>query len=316
MLYSDSAIIKHIPDFLEEYENKGFSLNTIINYERYLKDFVSWLKKNKKEDLKPHELTIKDIESYKLYLSNKKIKDSTRNYYLIGLRAFLSYFSSKDIVSPLPSKITLIKEKKSFKKHYLDKNHIKRILLLPNISAERGLRDRAILETLIYSGLKVNQLIKLDRSLENSYLTKRSLFWVKKYLDKREDKNKSVFINYKNGRRLTARSVQRITNRYGRKINLQFPLTPEILRWSFVKTMIDRDKSPIPINKIYQHGFFLVDNYRYDENIKNDPRLKSKEWKVVEKYISKFELRKIRLRGRRKQSISYNLYRNRNSIFI
>ena len=102
---SNKPIIEHIPGFLDYCEvEKGLSSNTQRNYRHYLKKFASWLKENNKEALLPHNLNSDDIWSYRLYLSRsqdkrgKTLKRITQHYYLIALRALLSYFTAKDIV--------------------------------------------------------------------------------------------------------------------------------------------------------------------------------------------------------------------------
>ena len=116
MKKSEKEIIKHIPDFLDYCEvEKGLADKTQENYKHYLEKFVSWLKKAKKADLKPHELTADDIWAYRLYLSRfqdnkgQSLKKVTQNYYLIALRALLGYFTAKDILSLPADKINLPK---------------------------------------------------------------------------------------------------------------------------------------------------------------------------------------------------------------
>lgn len=117
MIESTTSLIKHIPIFLNYCKNKKkLSEKTQENYNRYLKKFIFWLKENKKETILPHELTENDILRYKLFLANfgkkesKSLKQISQKYYLIALRALLSYFSVRDIVSLLTDRIKLLKE--------------------------------------------------------------------------------------------------------------------------------------------------------------------------------------------------------------
>jgi len=168
---SDKPIIKHIPDFLDYCEvEKGLSNKTQENYKRYLDRFISWLKKTKKDDLLPHELTPEDIWAYRLYLSRfqtnsgKILKKATQNYYLIALRAILGYFTAKDIVALPADKIRLPKtdtREKTVK--FLNLKQIEKLLLTPDSKTRIGLRDRAILETLFSTGLRVAELVALNR---------------------------------------------------------------------------------------------------------------------------------------------------------
>ena len=167
MKKSNVPIMKHIPDFLDYCEvEKGLSSKTQENYQRYLQKFIYWLKKAKKENLKPHELTPDDIWKYRLFLSRsgKKLKKITQNYYLIALRALLSYFSAKDIVSLPADKIKLPKDAKKGKTiKFLNLEQIEKLLLIPNTKKTIGLRDKAILEALFSTGLRIAELVSLNK---------------------------------------------------------------------------------------------------------------------------------------------------------
>jgi len=105
MRESKLPLIKHIPHFLNYCKDeKNLSDYTFQNYQMYLNKFIVWLKKNKKQDILPHQLTNNDILEYKAFLATpdkntgKTLKKITQNYYLVALRALLSYFSAKDII--------------------------------------------------------------------------------------------------------------------------------------------------------------------------------------------------------------------------
>jgi len=160
---SNKKIIQHIPDFLDYCEvEKGLANRTQQNYQLYLNKFVKWLKTTKKDNLLPHELTSENIWAYRLYLSrfvDKKgnsLKKITQNYYLIALRALLSYFVAKDIESPPPGKITLPKDAKAEKTvKFLSLEQIEKLLLAPKTNTPQGLRDRTILEALAVPSIQI-----------------------------------------------------------------------------------------------------------------------------------------------------------------
>lgn len=297
---SFKPIISHIPDFLDYCKTKGLAKNTQRNYDRYLKKFAYWLKDISKQNIKPHELTSDDVWKYRLYLSRfpdprtgKSLKKISQNYYLIALRALLSYFSSKDIVSLPADKIELPRYKKDGNKNqYLNLKQLNQLVSFPDIKIESGLRDRAILEVLISAGLKVNQLIKLNIDEVDNLIPQQALLWIKRYLSTRKDKNKALFINYKSrknaDKRLTARSVERITNKYGKLIGLPFSLTPEILRWSRAFALLKEETKTI--KKPYAHKVFLFNQYRYlekDNLRKEKSKTPSLPWHLIEDLINK-----------------------------
>jgi len=274
MIKSNTPIIKHIPDFLDYCEiEEGLSNNTQKNYQRYLKKFSSWLKKTKKEELKPHELTSEDITKYRLYLSRsigaktgRPLKKTTQNYYLIALRAILSYFSCKDITSLPSDKIKLPKEVRKEKSvKFLNLEQIKKLLSAPDSSSLTGLRDRAILESLFSTGLRIAELTALNKEqFENIkdkkdfelsiigkggyprtvYFSQRALSWLKKYLQMRKDKEKALFINYKSrkgaDKRLTSRSIERIVKKYVILSGVPIFTTPHTLRHSLATDFLNQ----------------------------------------------------------------------------
>ena len=273
MKKSNTPIIKHIPDFLDYCEvEKGLADKTQKNYNHYLTKFVSWLKKTKKDGLLPHELTSEDIWAYRLYLSRytdkkgRPLKKVTQNYYLIALRALLGYFTAKDIVSLPADKITLPKDARAEKTvKFLNLEQIERLLLAPNTRTPIGLRDRAILESLFSTGMRIAELVALNREqfanirnkkdLELSiigkgnyprtvYFSERALSWLKKYLDTRKDKGKALFVNYRTRKdvegRLTARSIERIVKKYAILSGVPIFTTPHTLRHSMATDLLNQ----------------------------------------------------------------------------
>jgi len=269
---SSLSIIDHIPHFLDYCKKTGLASKTQKTYERLLNKFILWLKKENKTNLLPQGLTINDIEAYKLHIvhpAGKKnhsfLKETTQNYYLVALRALLRYFMLRDIVSIPADKISLIYTKRENITRILTRDQIKKLLLSPNTKTKTGLRDRIILETLISTGLRVTQLTNLNKDQVEKILSKDLSMRAKEYLKTRTDKNKYLFINYKGpksskGERLTPRSIENITRKYGKRIGLPFSLTPEILRWARVRTLLDTE---IKIWEPHHHKILITESYKY-----------------------------------------------------
>jgi len=291
MKKSEKTIIKHIPDFLDYCEvEKGLADRTQKDYNQYLKKFVEWLKNTKKEALLPHELTSDDIWAYRLYLSRytdekgRSLKKVTQNYYLIALRALLGYFTAKDIVSLPADKITLPKAAMAEKTvKFLNLEQIERLLLAPNTNSHQGLRDRAILETLFSTGLRIAELVALNheqfanvrdkKDLElgiigkgshprTVYFSERALSWLKKYLETRKDKAKPLFIHYKSRRdaepRLTARSIERIVKKYAILAGVPVFTTPHTLRHSMATDLLTQGVDLRTIQEFLGHRSILT----------------------------------------------------------
>lgn len=270
MLKNNQSIKDLFSDYLDWLElEKGLANKSQENYSRFLKKFFDFLKKNKIENIKPHELTPEHVWQYRLFLSrqylqkNKKpLERSTQNYYLIALRSLLTYFATKDILSLPPEKIELPKEKQERTVNFLTLEQVKRLLEAPKVSNIRGLRDKAILETFFSTGLRVAELVNLNRDqikiksdtkeLEISiigkgghprtvYLSERTIKWLKKYLEGRTDKEKALFINYrgkKPGTRLNVRSMERLVKKYAILAGLPVITSCHTLRHSFATDLL------------------------------------------------------------------------------
>jgi len=291
MKKSNLPIIKHIPDFLDYCEvEKGLADRTQENYQHYLQKFIVWLKKAQKETLLPHELTAEDVWAYRLFLSRytdekgRPLKKVTQNYYLIALRALLSYFTAKDIVSLPADKIALPKDARAEKMvKFLNLEQIEKLLLAPNTKTTIGLRDRAILEALFSTGLRIAELVALNqeqftnikdkKDLElgiigkgsrprTVFFSERALSWLRKYLETRKDKEKALFIHYKARKdaenRLTARSIERILKRYVILAGVPIFTTPHTLRHSYATDLLTQGVDLRTIQEFLGHRSILT----------------------------------------------------------
>ncbi|MCU0680468.1 MAG: tyrosine-type recombinase/integrase [Planctomycetes bacterium] len=270
-------IIRYLIDFLDYCEvQKGLSVKTQENYSRFLNKFFTWLKDNNYSELKPEELSTEHVWHYRIFLSRhiidsrtkKTLKKTTQNYYLIALRSLLDFFVEKDISSLPPSKVKLAKDKADKEIKFLKLDQLKRLLESPNTSNNSGLRDRALLETLFSTGLRVAELVALNRDqvrinnetkdlevavigkgskIRTVYFSTRSLEALRAYLKSRVDMDEALFINYKRGiektdkdRRLTVKSVEDIVKKYVKIAGLPVMATPHTLRHSFATDLLNQ----------------------------------------------------------------------------
>lgn len=277
---SKKPILEHIKDFLDYCEvERGLSSRTQENYSHYLKKFTTWLSSRDRSHLLPHDFIAKDVWDYRLFLSRsqtkgKELSKLTQNYYLIALRALLSYFLAKDIASLPPDKVTLPKEaakEKSVK--FLNLDQIKKLLEAPDTTNPTGLRDKAIIEALFSTGLRIAELVALNKEQFDSiwgkpfnstqdkqdfelgiigkgnhprtvYFSERALEWLKKYLKASPSKEKALFVNYrgrsKEENRLTSRSIERIIKKYAIKAGIPLFTTPHTLRHSMATDLLEQ----------------------------------------------------------------------------
>ncbi|MEK7521915.1 MAG: tyrosine-type recombinase/integrase [Patescibacteria group bacterium] len=265
-----------IQEFLEYLEvERDVSPLTVRNYAHYLRRFSEWMKKNNWTNLA--DVTQDSIRQYRLYLSRlpalasqgvslhgrKAISKKTQGYHAIALRSFLKYLIRTDRQAFSPDKIDLPKaESHSLK--FLSGEQVDRLLNSPSLSSEVGKRDRAILEVLFSTGLRVSELVSLNRDtvdLERRefgiigkgrrqrvvFLSRRAAEWIDAYLKIRKDNYLPLFIRHKGKMgpdisdeemRLGVRSVQRMVKKYVRKIKLPVDATAHTIRHSFATDLL------------------------------------------------------------------------------
>jgi len=257
---------KLITDFLEYLEiERNASQLTIRNYDHYLRRFLEFA-----GDLSPAEIDLNLIRKYRIFLARYMdkttgltLKRVTQNYFIIALRAFLKYLARIDVATLAAEKVELGEQEPRPIK-ILDENQLNRLLNSPEISTPDGLRDKAILETLFSTGLRVSELTKLSREKINLdrgefgvvgkggkervvFLSDSATQWISRYLKIREDNYSPLFIRYsgkvdpyKNGEkmRLSVRSIERAIEKYVKKARIPIKATPHTLRHSFATDLL------------------------------------------------------------------------------
>lgn len=279
-----SEIDRWIEEFLEYLSiERNCSKLTIRNYKHYLTRFSNWLKEHSSHQ-KLCDFDIKTVKRYRLFLSRYldikgvPLKRVTQVYHLISLRSFLKFLSKNDIKTLAAEKIELPKiQTQSLK--FLTPEQLERLLNAPSISKLSGLRDKAILETLFSTGLRVSELVRLNRDQLDFkrkefgvigkgarprvvFLSNSSIRWLKEYLSKRKDDWKPLFVRL-SGKvnessqgekmRLSVRSIQRIMAKYVRKAKLPIKITPHGLRHSFATDLLSRGADIRSVQEMLGH---------------------------------------------------------------
>ncbi len=252
-------------DFLEYLEiEQNRSQRTIQNYDHYLVRLMDFA-----GDVQVSEIDQELIRKWRLWLnrlgtnSSDELGKLTQNYHLIALRSFLK-FCAKTNVPALPAdKIELARTVRK-QVTFLNEGEIERLFAQPHLDSIIGLRDRAILELLFSSGLRVSELVGLDRDHINLdrkefmvrgkgqkdrpvFISDEAALWIQRYIDKRSDTSKPLFIRYSgtkkvdlsgNFHRLTARSVQRIVSKYALLAGITKHVTPHTMRHSYATDLL------------------------------------------------------------------------------
>ena len=252
-------------DFLEHLEvEQNRSQKTIVNYDHYLTRLTDFAGEIKVSDI-DQEL----IRKWRLWLNrlgtntSDELQKSTQNYHLIALRSFLKFCAKRDIIALAPDKIELARTKRK-QVTFLTEDELQRLFRQPKIETLPGLRDRAILELLFSSGLRVSELVALDKEHINLkrrefmvrgkgqkdrpiFISPAAAKWLEHYLQKRIDTSNPLFIRYSgskkadtsgNFNRITVRSVQRMVARYALLAGITKKVTPHTLRHSFATDLL------------------------------------------------------------------------------
>lgn len=278
-----SEIEKLKRQFLEYVEiEKGRSLKTVENYDRYLTKFINFAKKTN-----PRDITDELLREYRLWLNRQSsgvkkgvsvdtLKKKTQNYYLIALRAFLKYLvriGIKDSLQPERIELAKVGERSI---DLINENELERLLKSAEGDDVKSLRDKAILELLFSTGLRVSELCSLPRDLDIRndsisvrgkgdkvrvvFISERSKAFLDKYLKARKDMDDSLFVqlgkNAKNAKtlRLTTRSVERIVKFYAVKAGISRKVTPHVIRHSFATDLLQNGADLRSVQALLGHA--------------------------------------------------------------
>lgn len=288
---------KSVEAFLSYLEvERGRSANTIDNYRFYLTRFFDWASQTQKRriPIKPQDINLPLIRQYRIYLNRistidgEPLKKNTQNYHLIALRSFLKFLAKSDVKSLASEKIELAKMPERMV-NFLDEDEISRLLEAPVKDIRENpklgdIRDKAILETLFSTGLRVSELCCLKRndiSLKKKkgaieftvrgkgkkvrvvFLSERATFWLKEYLDRRSDVSPWMFVRMdkaagslikRDEHPMTPRSMQRMVAKYAIIAGIAKQITPHTLRHSFATDLLSNDADIRTVQAMLGHS--------------------------------------------------------------
>jgi site-specific recombinase XerD len=265
-------------EFLEYTEiTRGRSVKTILNYDHYLSRFLEFTKVKKASDISEEK-----IREFRLWLNRQEgtagnaMKRRTQNYYLIALRSFLKFLARKGVKALPPERIELAKvPERSL--DLITSAELDRLLKAPLVSPNnelKALRDKAILELLFSTGLRVSELCSLDSDIDLSrdelsvrgkgdkvrvvFLSPEAKRAVSTYLKSRKDMEEALFINYGRGNakpgRLTPRSVEMLVKFYAIKAGITKKVTPHVVRHSFATDLLENGADLRSVQALLGHA--------------------------------------------------------------
>ncbi|HZT34853.1 MAG TPA: tyrosine-type recombinase/integrase, partial [Nitrososphaera sp.] len=222
----------------------------------------------------------RSVREFRIYLNRQPgvsstLKHKTQNYYMISLRAFLKYLRKREIESLNPERIELAKVGQR-DLDLITSSELDRLMSGPKGSNLSDLRDKAILELFFSTGLRVSELVSLNRDLDLTrdefsvrgkgekvrvvFLSPAAKAAVKKYLDKRDDVDDALFVqmgkNSKHAKdlRITARSIERIVKRYAIKAGITRKVTPHVIRHSFATDLLSNGADLRSVQALLGHA--------------------------------------------------------------
>ncbi len=258
-------------DYLQYLEiEKGRSVLTVRNYDHYLNRFLEFVKVEA-----PQDITEAMMREYRVYLNRLSAREAkkgqqtetlnkkTQNYHLIALRAFLKYMRKRGVQCYDPERIELAKTVQR-ELDLISDRELNELLNAPDTKTISGKRDKAMLELLFSTGLRVSELCSLDRDTDFKngeisvrgkggkirvvFISHSANECVKKYLEERVDIDEAMFIDHspraisrmqkEESIRLTPRSVERTVEKYSVMAGISKKCTPHVLRHSFATDLL------------------------------------------------------------------------------
>lgn len=265
--------------FLEYIEiERGRAVKTVENYDHYLTRFLKQMNITELSDI-----TEEKVREFRLWLNRQQgtagasMKRRTQNYYLIALRAFLKYLRKRGVESLSPERIELAK----LPERHIDLisgQELDRLLKAADGSDEKSLRDKAILELLFSTGLRVSELCALNSDIDLSrddlsvrgkgdkvrvvFLSDAAKDAVRTYLKARKDMEEALFVNVlragathkKTPSRLTPRSIELIMKTYAAKAGITKKVTPHVMRHSFATDLLSNGADLRSVQALLGHA--------------------------------------------------------------
>ena len=264
-----------IRDFLDylTYE-RNVSVNTIAAYRDDLESFVGFLCNEyltmARDQIDLRRVDHLAIRSYLAHLARKKLSRASIARHLSALRSFFKYLMREGEVDANPARAVATPRREKHLPSVLQTSEIASLFEVPDLSSPLGIRDRAWLELLYASGLRISELVGID--IDDIELRARLVKVrgkgskerivpfgtkaeeaIRAYLEVRSADEDALFVNYR-GQRITVRSVRRLFSRYVREASLRAGISPHTLRHSFATHLLNAGADLRAIQELLGHA--------------------------------------------------------------
>jgi len=261
-------------DFLEDLEiGQGRSQRTVANYDHYLQRFYQ-----QQQVKMVRDITLDAVREFRRFLNDaERVSLATQNYHFIALRQFLKYLARRDVSALSAEKVSLAKlAERDIDVLYPEE--VDALLTAPAGEKVESLRDKALLETLFSTGMRISEAVRLNRDdvreghneipvrgkgnkVRVVFLSDSARTAIARYVDQRHDTDPALFIRHKKGAvgpkddlRITPRSIQRLMKKYAAKAGLTKNITPHTLRHSFATDLLSNGADVRQVQQLLGHA--------------------------------------------------------------
>lgn len=299
---SMKSLEEFITAFITNIEVKGIrSISTVRNYKMYLYKFLDFT-----GNIALADLNIETVDRWHKHLLDKGLSQKTCGFYLIGIRSFLKWMVQRNIKPPILSEQIEVPKTHRILKDIPSVDEIRRLLVAANLRFKKNWRDRAILEMLISSGLRVSELISIktdEVDFTNNRITivgkgekERLVFFsqnasdlIRKYLENRKHDSPFLFTQRKNGNSnpVTPRLIQRVIKKYSKMAGIKTNIYPHLLRHFYACYLLEKGVDLFSIKELLGHSSIQTTNIYLHKNNEQLGKAYNKAFGFSEPFIKR-----------------------------
>ena len=268
-------IIKQIQEYLVHLESLKYSLETIKSYKNALNKFISFL--TAVNLIRLQDVTLKDLDKFRLMMIDSKLSNKSIDTYLRNVRQFFKYLEDNHQIFFNPASTMDIPGFHSRMQPVPSEEDMKKLLVQPDISIPVGIRDRALIETLYSTGVRIGELIGMniiDVNIKQSVIKvlgkgnkermvpmgKKAKFWIEKYIKdirgefiRNNQDESALFVGSQRGRRINHLIVSRDLHEYSVQAGIA-GITPHSIRRACATHMLRQGAHPVQIQMLLGHS--------------------------------------------------------------